>query len=181
MKTRIICALVLVATLVIGCKDEKSVDNLQVVDKEVETKGFKVTFNAIVDKDDIFQIFYNEDGSEVFDGKQIVTINVKGKAEAQDLVFIAPEGDKPVTLRFDLGANKELTKVPFTSFKLEYQGKTFEAKGAEIFKYFYPNGSVKCDTLSATAITKLADDASYDPIIGATPALKAEIAKLYGK
>ena len=89
MKTRIICALVLVATLVIGCKDEKSVDNLQVVDKEVETKGFKVTFNAIVDKDDIFQIFYNEDGSEVFDGKQIVTINVKGKAEAQDLVFIA--------------------------------------------------------------------------------------------
>ena len=181
MKTRIISALVLMSILMIGCKDEKSVDNLQVVDKEVETKGFKVTFNAIVDQDDIFQIFYNEDGTEAFDGKQMITINVKGKPEAQDLVFIAPEGDKPVTLRFDIGANKALTKVPFTSFKLEYQGKTFEAKGAEIFKYFYPNASVKCDTLSATAITKIAEDGSYDPIIGATPALKLEIAKLYSK
>lgn len=177
MKTRFISALALLSILVIGCKDDKSAD----ASKEVETKNFKITVNAVVDKDDIFQIFYNEDGSESFDGKQIITLNVKGKPDAQDLVFIAPETDKPVTLRFDLGANKALTQVPFTNFKIEYQGKTFEAKGATIFKYFYPNGSVKCDTLSATAITKLADDGSYDPIIGATPALKAEIAKLYGK
>jgi hypothetical protein len=180
MKSKAIMLLVLLASTLVGCKDEKSVDSLQVVTPETDPNRFKITVNAVVSKNDDFQFFYNEDGSENYiGGDEMVNLSIKGNDKAQDLVFILPVDAKPMNLRFDLGANKDLKNVKFNSFLINYNGKTFKTDGAKFFKYFYPNGQVSCDTLNSTAKIIEKPNEAYDPIIGATPDLKKEIEKLY--
>lgn len=181
MKTKFIMFIVLFTSVFVGCKDDKSVDDLEVKKSEVATSGFKITINAIVNQDDSFQIFFNEDGSESYDGTQMIDIPVKGKAEAQDLVFSLPEDAKPMNLRFDIGSNSAQKSVKFNSLKIDFNGKSFTTDGAKFFKYFYPNGQVECDTINATAKIVEKPNEIYDPIIGATPDLKKEIENLYKK
>lgn len=175
----LILSLSAVLILFTSCKDEKK----ETVD-EVQTPTnipFTITVNAIVDKDDVFQIFYNEDGAEAFPPEQAVTISVKGKPEPQDLVFILPSDAAPMALRFDIGANKDLKQVVFKGLRINYLDKSFSVEGAEFFKYFYPNGQVEFDVPNSTAKIKDIEGQTYDPIIGASMDLKAEILKLYSK
>ena len=83
-----------------SCKDNKK--------EEVKVdKNFKVAFNAIVTKDDNFQIYYNEDGSIAFEADKYIDVAVKGKNEPQEIVFDLPEDVIPQAFRFDIGSNKE--------------------------------------------------------------------------
>lgn len=170
---RIILASFAFSLLFISCKDEKKTVEV------VEDKAFTFTVNAIVKTDDIFQVFYNEDGSETFAPEESVTINVTGSENPQDLVFNIPADMSPAALRFDIGGNKDLKEVAFKSFKIDYKDKTFTAGGAEFFKYFYPNPQVEFDTVNVVAKIKIIEGQPYDPIIGSTHVLNAEIAKLY--
>lgn len=163
----------------ISCKDDKKA-NAETTDSAAE-KPFTVTVNAVVAKDDIFQIFYNEDGAESFAPEQAVTIQVKGNNNPQDLVFTFPEEVMPASLRFDIGGNKDQKEVALKGFKIDYYSKSFSAKGVDFLKYFYGNTQVEFDTINVVAKIKLLDGEPYDPILGSTPALKLEIAKLYKK
>lgn len=175
MRTFILSTLLL-SVLLTSCNGNKTNETET---KESEAlKPFTVTFNAIVAKDDVFQIFYNEDGKDVFAPENAVTISVKGSEQPQDLVFEIPSDVSPMSLRFDIGANKLLKQVPFNSFKIEYKDKKIEGKKAEFFKYFYPNTQVEIDTLNVTAKMKDLGE-GYDPILGSTVELKKEIEKLY--
>lgn len=163
----------------VSCKDEKKA---AAVDSQTVTeKPFTVTVNAVVTKDDIFQIFYNEDGAESFAPDQAITIQVKGNGNPQDLVFTFPEEVMPASLRFDIGGNKEQKEVALKGVKIDYYSKSFSANGADFMKYFYGNTQVEFDTLKVVAKIKLLDGEPYDPILGSTPALKLELAKLYKK
>ncbi|MES2411909.1 MAG: hypothetical protein V4535_10750 [Bacteroidota bacterium] len=162
-----------------SCKSDKKENTDEV--QPAANVPFTVTVNAIVEKDDVFQIFYNEDGAESFPADQAVTISIKGKPEPQDLVFILPSAAAPMSLRFDIGANKDLKQVVFKGLRINYLDQSFTADGAQFFKYFYPNAQVEFDTASSTAKIKVIEGQPYDPIIGATMDLKAEIVKLYGK
>lgn len=177
MKAKFIVLIALFASVFVGCKDEKS--GATVTEEKPKTEnGFNITFNAIVEKDDEFKLFYNEDSSENYDGDQMVTLKITGKPEAQDLSFSLPENIQPMNLRFDIGGNKELKKVEFNSFKIKHNEKTFSAEKANFFKYFYPNAQVEVDSITAVAkiIAKPSD--VYNPIIGGTGTLIAEIVKL---
>ncbi|MDI1254739.1 MAG: hypothetical protein PSV16_01450 [Flavobacterium sp.] len=165
----------LLSVLFLSCKDNKKTET----ENTEATKPFTVTVNAIVEKDDIFQIFYNEDGGDNFAPADAITINVKGNAQPQDLVFQLPEDASPMALRFDIGGNKDLKQVPFKGFKIEYLGKKIESNSAEFFKYFYGNAQVELDTVNTVAKIKAPVDGNYDPILGSTVALKAAIEKLY--
>lgn len=176
MKKLILSSLV-ISVLFTSCKGDKN-ENNEVVENE---KPFTVTVNAIIEKDDEFQIYFNEDGSEAYQPEQYVNVVVKGNPEAQDLVFVMPKDVSPMNLRFDLGSNKEQKDVKFNSFDIDYKDKKFSTKGAAIFKYFYPNTQVTCDTINASAKINVKEGENYDPIIGATPTLKTEIQKLYSK
>jgi hypothetical protein len=177
MKAYILSGLLL-STLFVSCKEEKATATEEVVK---ESKTFTVTFNAVVEKDDTFQVFYNEDGGDNFAPEDAVTINIKGSAQAQDLVFELPKEAMPMSLRFDIGANKELKQVPFKSFKIEYLDKKIEGTTADFFKYFYPNTQVEIDTLNTAAKIKLLEGEPYDPILGSTIDLKKQIETLYAK
>lgn len=175
----LILSLSAVLILFSSCKGDKteSTDKVQTP----TNIPFTITVKAIVEKDDVFQIFYNEDGAEAFPPEQAVTIDVKGKPEAQDLVFILPSDAAPMSLRFDIGANKDLKQVVFKELRINYLDKSFTAQGAQFFKYFYPNAQVEFDVASSTAKINAIEGQPYDPIIGATMDLKAEILKLYSK
>lgn len=164
--------------LLVSCKDEKKVEEANAPAVEV-TKSFKVTVNAIVEQNDIFQIFYNEDGSDAFTPEQSIAINIAGKPEAQDLVFELPEDAMPAALRFDIGANVDLKKVTFKSFKIQYLDKTINADVTTFFKYFYPNPQVEIDKATGVVTMKAPEGETYDPILGSTPELKKELGSLY--
>lgn len=175
----IIFSLSAVLILFSSCKGDKT-ENTDKVQTPTNIP-FTITVSAIVEKDDVFQIFYNEDGKEAFLPENAITINVTGKKEPQDLVFTLPSDATPMSLRFDIGANKELKQVAFKGFRINYLDKSFKAEGAQFFKYFYPNTQVEFDVASSTAKIKSVEGEAYDPIIGATMDLKAEILKLYNK
>lgn len=183
MKTRFIPLFILLLTVLMSCKLEKENAGTQDAEKANTSgttgAGFKITFNAVVDKDDSFQLFYNEDGSEGFTGDQMVELKITGKQEAQNLEFVLPDDAAPLNLRFDIGSNKELKEVKFTDFKMDYKGRKFSSEGGKFFKYFYPNEQVVCDTISGTAKNIGKEGQPFDPIIGGTLHLRNEMEKLY--
>jgi hypothetical protein len=186
MKTKFITLLVFLMSMMVSCKleNEKTTEqNNENADSTVKTTGtgFKISFSAVVDKDDAFQIFYNEDGTEGFTGDQMVNLKIKGNPEEQTLEFVLPDDANPLNLRFDIGSNKELKQVKFNGFKMDFRGNTFSAQGSEFFKYFYPNDQVSCDTINSIAKNIGKEGKDYDPIIGGTLHLRNEIEKLYKK
>lgn len=187
MKTKYISLLLLLSIIVVSCKLEKEKEaGAASVEKEgvknpTTGVGFKVTFNALVNKDDNFQLFYNEDGSESFTGEEMIQLPVKGSNEAQNIEFLLPDNATPYNFRFDIGSNKEMKEVKFNNFKIEYKGKTFVADAKQFFKYFYPNDQVVLDTINTVAKIQTKDDQAPDPIIGGTLHLRNELEKFYQK
>ena len=136
MKTRIILSILLVAVFFTGCKDDKSVDSLEVVKPEVADNTFKVTLKVIVKKDDDFSLFFTEDGSINFFDVKPIWQGVKGSDSEQDVTFTLPEGTYPTQFRFDLGLKKDQEDIVIKGVKMTYKGKSFEAFGTKFFQYF---------------------------------------------
>jgi hypothetical protein len=177
MKSAVLSAFAL-SLIFVSCKDDKKTET-PAAEAKKETL-FSVTVNAVVTKDDTFQVFYNEDGTETWPADQAVTVDVKGSPDAQDIVFQVPDDYTPMALRLDIGANKDQKEVTFKNFKVKYKGKEMNAKGAEIFKYFYPAVQVEFDTVAGVAKIKPIEGQAYDPIMACTQPLKDELNKLYG-
>ena len=138
MRTKFFIAAVLLAGIFTSCKNEKSVDSLDVVKSEVVDNNFQVTLDVIVKKNDDFALFYSEDGTSNFTLAP-VWMGVKGSENVQKVVFALPENTIPTHLRIDFGINKDQEPMTIINYKMTYAGKTFETPGASFFKYFRPN------------------------------------------
>lgn len=177
MKSTIL-SLAAILVMFTSCKDDKKNETEVVAPKVLP---FTFTVNAIVEKDDVFQVFFNEDGKESYAPEDAITVSITGKKEAQDIVFILPDNVAPMSLRFDVGANKELKQIKVNGFTLNYLDSSFSGTSAKFFKDFYPNGNAEFDVVNNTINLKDVDGIPYDPILGATMELKAEILRLYDK
>lgn len=177
MKNRILLVIATISLLTISsCKDEKKESDKN-VDKVVD-KSFNIIMDLVVTKDDNFQIYYNEDGSDNYTGDKYVNVDVKGKAESQEIVFKLPEDALPASLRFDLGSNKEQGEIKINAFKMKYFEKVFEAKDTLFFQYFGNNTSIKYIREKAVAVPLINNPTGYDPIFSGTENLKNELKKL---
>lgn len=136
MKTRIILSILLVTVFFTGCKNDKSIDSLEVVKPEVVDNSFKVILKVIVKKDDDFALFYTEDGTINFFDVKPIWQGVKGSENEQEVTFLLPEGVYPTQFRFDLGLKKDQDDIIMKGVKMIYKGKTFEAYGPKFFQYF---------------------------------------------
>jgi len=173
----ILCTLV-IALAATSCKNEKT-ETVELEKNEIEV--FTITLNAVIQKDDAFQIFYKEDDNFLspFEEQNSKYAEFKGSDKAQDLVFMLPEDVYPTQLRFDFGNNKEQSPIVVNSFKINYKGKNFEVKGADFFSFFRSEEAfVKVDKAAAKAIPFVKEDGSYDPMFFSEPALNAEMIKL---
>ena len=152
MKIRIITAILLVSTLFIGCKKEKSIDELEAVKPTIVEKIFKVKLKFIAKKDDNFCLFYSEDGTTNFNAEAIWNA-VKGQADIQTIEYNLPNDVYPTQLRLDFGLTKDQEDIILKSVVFEYDGKTKELNGAEIGNFFIADQS-KCTFDSNTGIIK---------------------------
>lgn len=177
MKSTIL-SLAAILVMFTSCKDDKKSETEVVAPKDLP---FTITVNAIVEKDDTFQVFFNEDGKESYAPEDAITVNVTGKPQSQDIVFTLPEEITPMSLRFDVGANKDLGQVKVNGFTLNYLDASFNGTSAQFFKSFYPNDNAEFDVVNNTIKLKSAEGKPYDPILGATVDLKTEMTKLINK
>lgn len=179
MKNKLIIGILLVSSAFVSCKNEKAdAKDSKEIAKIEEDKSFNVIFDMIVEKDDNFQIYYNEDGSEVFPADKYVDVAVKGKPGPQEIVFKLPEDAFPESLRFDIGGNKEQSEMKILNFKMKYYDKTFEAKDTLFIYYFGYNDQIDYIRDKAIAKAKPIANQIYDPIFIAKPSLKDQLKKM---
>jgi hypothetical protein len=126
MRTKFLIAVVVLLGIFSSCKNEKSLDSLEVVQPEViEDNSFKVTLGVIVKKEDNLSLFFTEDGSIDFKGEPIWQ-GVKGSESVQQVVYTLPDGVFPTQFRLDFGMNKEQEDIVLKSVVLEYKGNKRE-------------------------------------------------------
>jgi len=179
MKTRIILAILLVAVIFTGCKNDKSVDSLEVVTPEVVDNSFKVSLNVIVKKDDDFALFYTEDGTTNFTDAPIWQ-GVKGNEGTQEVKYTLPDGVFPTELRLDFGLKKDQEDITLKSVTLEYKGKKKVIVGADLITFFRADDN-KCTFDPNTGVIKaiVKDGQKQSPSLYPQEAnLKPEIEKL---
>jgi hypothetical protein len=152
MKTKISTLILLVSVLFIGCKDEKSLDSLDVVAPEV-INAFVVTLDVTVKKDDDLSLYYTTDGSIDFSTIAPIWKGVKGSNDFQTVVFTLPEDIKPTQLRLDFGMNKEQEDIILKSIKMEYIGKSRTIACPEFVSYFRADDN-KCTFDPVTGVIK---------------------------
>lgn len=176
MKTKSLSLFTLIIFMVsfVSCKDGAAEKKVEIKDPSVH-----VLINVLVPKDDNFQIYWNEDGTDNFTSENYVNIDVKGSDKPQLLDFKIPDTFMPKQLRFDIGSNKEQEEIKIISFKLKYFDKAFECPASDFWKYFGNNTSIDYNKESATAklITNLPE--GFDPIFGGTSNIPVELEKLY--
>jgi hypothetical protein len=174
-------AIVLIAVTLFSCKDNKKETNAEVnADEPKKENFFKVTFDVVVKKDDNFHLYYTEDGSINFNEKQSVWVPVKGSEKEQEVVFNLPEDAAPSNLRVDLGygVNKEQSDIVLNKFKMDYFGKSFEAKDSLIYNYFYENKDNTIIDKKTNTIKRLKVDQETAPSLYPHIPLAEEIAKM---
>lgn len=176
MKTRIILSILLVTVFFTGCKNDKSVDSLEVVTPEVVDNTFKVTLKVIVKKDDDFSLYFTEDGTINFKDEPIWQ-GVKGNESLQDVVYVLPEGVYPTQLRLDFGLKQDQEDITLKSVKMEYKGKTREILGAELINFFRADDN-KCTFDSSTGLIKAIGQPKARSLYPQETNLGPEIAKL---
>lgn len=180
MKSGKIFLSAMVAILLFSCNENKTTTTGEPVEKiEDDKEIFKVTLNAIVTKDDAFQIYYMDDDSKPFEEKKSIFVDIKGSPAPQDIVFKLPKDELPNFLRIDFGVNKEQSDIIIKNFKINYLDKVFEAKDSLFFNYFVINEETMTKDVSKSSLKpKLLADGKYDPISYSEIGLYNEIQKL---
>ncbi len=170
--------LILVLFVLTACKKDKSIDELQVVVPKVEESKVKVVLDAVVKKDDSFQLFYTEDGSLNFDETHTVRVNVKGNVTSQKIVFDLPDDCAFTFLRIDTGENDKQDVIKVNGLLIKYYDKKLDAKGNACFQYFAPNDQMILDFPNSTLTPTPQAGKTYDPILYPLETLGPELQKL---
>ena len=179
MRTKFFILAIVLVGIFSSCKNEKSVDSLEVVQPEIIDNNFKVTLGVIVKKDDDFSLFYTEDGSIDFKGEPL-WIGVKGSDDLQQVVFNLPNDVFPTELRLDFGMKKDQEDIILKSVILEYKGNKKEIIGANLITFFRADEN-KCSFDPNTGLIKavIKDGIRQFPSLYPQEAnLKPEIEKL---
>jgi len=180
MKTKFIAVLFLLTNLFVGCKDEKSVDNLEVVNNKVEDNSFRVVLDVEAKAKDDFSLFYTEDGTIDFSKITPIWQSVKGLGTSEQVTYVLPEGVIPTQIRLDFGMNKSQEDIKINSITLNYKGNLKKIGSPEFVSYFRAD-ETKCDFDPVTGIVKakvIDGVRQYPSLYPHEAAVKKEIEKL---
>ena len=109
-----------------------------------------VEVNAIVEQDDVFQLFYQFEDLSQFAEKESVLVQVKGNIVSTKIQFLLPY-DKPLkNLRLDVGNNRNQKAVVIKSLKFIYADKSTELN---FQNSFIPNQFI------------ISENGNYQPIV----------------
>lgn len=180
MKTNKLFLALLMLSALVSCKKEESKENTDVTSNPTKNI-FTITLNAVVQKDDSFQVYFKDvDNDQVpFEESKSVYIDVKGSETAQDIVFNLPEDAYPAQIRLDYGINKEQTAIKINSFKINYLDKTLELTPNEFFNHFIFNETTLVkDTINNLIKPIIFDGGGYDPMSYSEKLLNDKLQKI---
>ncbi len=153
MKSKIVLVLSTATLLMMGCKKEKDIENLEVVNQEVVEESFSVTLDFIMKKDDDIALYYTTDGSTDFGKTPPIWQAVKGSEVSQQLTFKLPAGVKPTEFRFDFGLKKDQGDVYFTKVTFKNKGLEKVISCPDMVQFFRANETY-CTYDAATGLIK---------------------------
>lgn len=134
------------------------------VQQEAEMSGIGVYLNVVVPRDDVFEVYYFQQGQDGFSPGDYVSKNIKGSPMPQDVFFELPEGVYPERLRLDFGKREDQGPMKLASIGLFYNQKEYVFTKSEILKGFKPSKFMDLDTDDLTLTTR-AIDSRYDPYL----------------
>lgn len=176
----IIIGLLFLVTIV-SCKNEEkneTSDSTTVVAEKPELNKniFTITLNAVVKKNDSFQLYYKNEDAGAFEEKNSFFIEFNGSEQPQDIVFRLPEDEVPNYFRLDFGTNKEQSTIEIKNVRIDYLDKKVEIKGTDFFNYFYANPlTAVIDAKLGTLTPIVGKDGGYDPMTASAEGLKKQI------
>ena len=176
MKTKLLL-LLLVTVVLTSCKNEKAIDNTEGTAAKPAESKISIVLDMVVPEDDVFQIFYTEDGTANCAEERSVKTVVKGSPASQKIKFDFSEDLAMNYLRIDVGENPKQGQVKVNGMVYKYFDKTFEIKGSEFFTYFAPSTQVEIDVRNAT-FTPISKGEVHDPTFYTLDPLKLELEKL---
>ena len=156
---------ILLAIIALSCKEDSKKNVEADIIKEVvpkETPTLNVIMNAIVIQDDVFEVYFYEEGQERFDSKDFVPVKVKGSDKAQDIIFKLPEYVEPIRLRIDIGRSTKQKDIKLNDVKLTYKDNSYVFDGEKFSKMFKHNKFVDFNQEDLIIKTKVIDG-KYDP------------------
>ncbi|WP_165749401.1 alginate O-acetyltransferase AlgX-related protein [Cellulophaga sp. Z1A5H] len=111
--------------------------------KTTTHNNLKVILSAKVLKDDMFQLFYEEEEKDGFSHKKTVDVEISGKKDFQEITFMVPKIASLNRLRLDIGNNKNQNSIIIRSirFSLDEQVIIYDVEAFN--RLFKPNNYVK--------------------------------------
>lgn len=179
MKSKSSFFALVIALFLVSCKGDNQQKTEETPKEEAKKIGFVVTLNAVVPKNDNFELIYRETEQMPYEEATLVSTAVTGSPEPQNIVFGVTENDIPNFIRLDYGTNKEQGEILIKSLKIEHKGKQFIMNGKDFFNYIMINPTNLKANLEKVSLTPVVSaDGSYDPMSYSEKPLYEEIQKL---
>lgn len=179
MKSKSFFLTLLMALFLVSCKGDNQPKTEETPKEEVKKFGFVITLNAVVPKNDNFELIYRETEQMPYEEATLVSTAVTGSPEPQNIVFGVAESDVPNFIRLDYGTNKEQGEILIKSLTIDYHGKKFVMNGKEFFNYIMINTTnLKADLEKVSLTPFVSADGGYDPMSYSEKPLFEEIQKL---
>jgi hypothetical protein len=159
----ILAALALVLSLS-ACKNEKSLNELPVVETQ-QVQTFNVALDVTVKQNDSFQIYYTEADGENYSEDKSIWVDVKGQDSPQKVVFNLPADVIPALIRLDFGVNDNQQDVVLHSVSLDFAGKNFTTSGPSMANYFRIDGPTNFDFSTGVIKAMKKDGKRIEPVL----------------
>lgn len=159
-----------------SCKDNsaKKIDNTESNKQEAsnatakEPTQFSLTIRALVESDDLFEIFFIQENSASYTVNQMLSQEVKGSSQYQDVKFNMPSEYYPFNFRIDLGTNSQQNSIKIEECTLKYGTSKYVINGNQLHEYFVFNEGVEMlpDSITFRLKTfKEGNNDKYDPFL----------------
>ena len=170
------CFFLVIPFLLLSCKNETPIEDLKLTQYKILNSDVYLELEMIVEEDDVFSIFYTEDGSFNYSAEKMLKRKVKGNSQPQIILFNFPESTKPTAIRIDIGVNPNQKKIIFKRYKFNYFDNQLILKDS-FFKYYRTNPFFTYNSKKKVLIPTKAKE-KYDPILFCKPALVKKLKQL---
>ena len=106
---------------------------------EIINEGTELVLTAMVLKNDVFQLFYWEEGDDYFQIEKSIKTEVVGSNEFQELKFILPQITDLYRLRLDIGENFDQDPISIKGLKVLKNSETYSMNVDDFKNFFTPN------------------------------------------
>ena len=156
MKSKLLGLVAIVLLSVTSCKKEEKSEAATAAEAPAVKENFYVELTASAAKKDDFAVYFTEDSTNDFDGKNAVWHGITGDNKQETIVFDLPVSATPTNLRMDFGLNKDQETVEIYNIKMSFLGQEKNIKGSEFFNYFIKDENFKTEIDSAKGTMRIA-------------------------